>query len=322
MKKDNLIVYVSSRNNYNMLSGEVLKNLNTEGFEFINVDDKSCEAEIDIGKSICKKNNIIFLENKSRGVQFATQTLIDFINTNRPNCKWIFCFQHDCYPLTSDFFTRISKLIDNGLPDNFGTLGFNRIDHGKHTPGAVNAWKQNKKPTGMLGLAHLTILKPGRWLMPMQNPWLATDAKWKKPFSVEITAWTGVGISVKKWNKFIKPTSDHHFHLWMPDICMHILKNNCHNVVLPDLYIMNMQEIKAKYGINPNSAQGARSGNDYHFGNYSNFSAWKKTWGWDYEKPWESIEDIKVKHTGNLIAKFINHNITTGPLLTFELGEY
>ena len=158
--------------------------------------------------------------------------------------------------------------------------------------------------------------------MPMQNPWLSTDLRWKKPFSVEITAWTGVGISVKKWNKFIKPTSDHHFHLWMPDICMHILKNNCHNVVLPDLYIMNMQEIKAKYGINPNSAQGARSGNDYHFGNYSNFSAWKKTWGWDYEKPWESIEDIKVKHTGNLIAKFINHNITTGPLLTFELGEY
>ena len=34
----NIIIYVSSRNNYDMLSGEVLKNINTEGFEFINVD--------------------------------------------------------------------------------------------------------------------------------------------------------------------------------------------------------------------------------------------------------------------------------------------
>ena len=30
----NIIIYVSSRNNYDMLSGEVLKNINTEGFEF------------------------------------------------------------------------------------------------------------------------------------------------------------------------------------------------------------------------------------------------------------------------------------------------
>ena len=41
MSKENLIIYVSSRKNYDMLSGEVLKNINTEGFEFINVDDKS-----------------------------------------------------------------------------------------------------------------------------------------------------------------------------------------------------------------------------------------------------------------------------------------
>ena len=36
--KDNLIIYVSSKNNYEMLEHEVLNNINTEGFEFINVD--------------------------------------------------------------------------------------------------------------------------------------------------------------------------------------------------------------------------------------------------------------------------------------------
>ena len=78
----NIIIYVSSRNNYDMLSGEVLKNINTEGFEFINVDDDSSAEEIEKGKNICQENDIVFLENKSRGVQMATQTLIDFINDN------------------------------------------------------------------------------------------------------------------------------------------------------------------------------------------------------------------------------------------------
>ena len=48
--KDNLIIYVSSRNNYDMLEHEVLKNINFEGFEFINVDDRSSEKEITKGK--------------------------------------------------------------------------------------------------------------------------------------------------------------------------------------------------------------------------------------------------------------------------------
>ena len=106
----NIIIYVSSRNNYDMLSGEVLKNIDTEGFEFINVDDKSSPEEIEKGKKICQENDIVFLENESRGVQYATNTLIRFIKKNRPDCKWVFCFQHDCYPISEGFFDRISKI--------------------------------------------------------------------------------------------------------------------------------------------------------------------------------------------------------------------
>ena len=46
INKKNLIVYVSSRNNYDMLDGEVLKNIDFEGFELINIDDCSIESEI------------------------------------------------------------------------------------------------------------------------------------------------------------------------------------------------------------------------------------------------------------------------------------
>tara|TARA_A100001201_G_scaffold140750_2_gene134523 strand:- start:534 stop:1499 length:966 start_codon:yes stop_codon:yes gene_type:complete len=321
MIRDNLIIYVSSRNNYDMLEGEVFKNINTEGFEFINVDDNSSDEEIEKGKQICKDNDIVFLKNKSRGVQMATQTLVDFVNKNRPNCKWVICFQHDCYPITENFFSRISKLIDDNKLDEFGTLGFNRIDMGKHTPGAYEEWKRGDKPIGCIGLAHLSILSEvKRWLQPKTNPWL--DEKWKKPFSVEINAWTVFGINVDNWNKCIEPTDEYHFHLWAPDISIQFLYNNYHNLVLPDLYLMNKQELKSKYSIHENSAHSAKSGNEYHFGHWKpTYSSWKERWGWDYVKP-STIPKVKENYEGTLIEKFMNHDTNSGPLKTFELGEY
>ena len=324
MITDNLIIYVSSRNNYDMLDGEVFKNINTEGFEFINVDDNSSTEEIKKGKQICKENDIVFLENKSRGVQMATQTLIDFINKNRPNCKWIICFQHDCYPITKNFFNRISKLITDDKLDKFGTLGFNRIDMGKHTPGAHDKWVGGEKPLGFLGLAHLSVQsESGRWLQPNRNEWVLKNKDWKKPFSVEINAWTSFGVNVKNWNTCIEPTDEYHFHLWAPDVSIQFLYHNYHNLVLPDLYLMNKQELKAKYSIDVNSAHSAQKGNEYHFGHYEpSHDAWKQRWGWDYKKPWSKFESVKQNYKDTLIHDFYYHDISKGPFKNYDLGEY
>ena len=162
---DNLIIYVSSRNNYDMLEHEVLKNINFEGFEFINIDDRSSNEELNKGKKICKDNNIVFLENESKGVQMATQTLIDFINKNRPKCKWILCFQHDIWPVSDKFFTRISKLISNKKLDEFGGIGYNIVDGGDYTKNAFLSFKQGEYPIGMVGFAHLGVSDNSqRWL--------------------------------------------------------------------------------------------------------------------------------------------------------------
>jgi hypothetical protein len=319
----NIIIYVSSRNNYNMLSGEVLKNINTEGFEFINVDDKSSPEEIEKGKKICQENDIVFLENESRGVQMATHTLIKFIKENRPECKWVFCFQHDCYPITENFFGRISKLIDEGKLDECGTLGCNRIDMGKHTQDSFRRWESGESPLGFLGLAHLSIFDTSnRWLMPSRNRWLLDNKEWRKPFSIEITAWTAIGINVDLWWDYIEPTDEYHFHLWAPDISIQFLYHNFHNLVLPNLYIMNRQELKEKYGIDANSARSSQDGNEYHFGHYKpSHTAWKERWGWEYELP-STISKIKASYEGTLIEEFIGHDTRSGPFKTFDLGEY
>jgi len=317
--KDEIIIYVSSRNNYDMLEGEVLKNINCEGFEFINIDDKSCEEEIAKGKAICKAHDIIFLENKSRGVQMATQTLIDFINENRPNCKWIFCFQHDHYPISKNFFKTIRERVVGNKLNDFGIIGFNVLDKGGYTNNSYQEFLNGEKPLGFLGINHLSNSnRSSRYLCPKSQYELLNSGAWSKPFIIEIPMWAGVGINVHKWNTLIEPTTDYQFHLWLPDIAMQFNYNNVPCIILTDLYTMNDQMLKTKYGIDQSSAPGARRGNEYHFGKYSNFDAWISRWGWYHEDIVEGFEQVKEIYKGTLIWDFYHHDIKDGPLKSYE----
>lgn len=322
MNDKNIIVYVSSRNNYDMLEGEVLK-FDFEGYEFINVDDDSSPEEISKGKRICQEHNVIYLQNKGRGVQMATQTLIDYINENRPECKYIICFQHDVKPISENFFSTISSYVDSGKLDDFGGIGFNIIDNGKYTGNAYQIFKDGNYPLGMLGLAHLSVENPTRrWMSPSphHNP-KALDLnpdKWSKPFIIEIPIWVSVGINVDVWNKYVKPTDEYQFHLWFPDVAMQMNKSNKPLLIIPTLYCLNQQEIKLNYGISDHSANAAKSGNEYHFGKYSNFGAWKSRWGWEYENVKNTYpKDI---YKGTLIEEYFNHDIVNkGPIRNYEL---
>ena len=85
---------------------------------------------------------------------------------------------------------------------------------------------------------------------------------------------------------------------------------------------MNRQELKENYGIDVNSAHSAKRGNDYHFGKWgTTFEVWKSRWGWDYENP-KTISSVKEKYKGTLIKEFMGHDTTSGPLKTFDFGEY
>ncbi len=319
INRENLIVYVSSRNNYDMLKGEVLKNINLENFELINVDDCSIESEVLKGKKICKENNIQFIENKGRGVQLATQTLIDFINKNRPECKWIICFQHDNYPISKYFFESISKYISSKSLEEFGIIGFNNLDFGSYTLLSYYKYLLGLKPLGMIGILHFSKYygKGGMWLCPRKQRKTLKNKLWRKPFIVEFPMWASVGININKWNSCVTPTENHHFHLWLPDIAMQFNSSGFPCLILPDLYCFNNQYLKKKYGIAVNSAVSSKEGNDHHFGEYSNFTYWQEKWGWDYNNPRKTI-DLK-KYKGTLFEKFYYHDINLGPLKNVKL---
>ena len=327
MIKDNLIIYVSSRNNYDMLSGEVLKNINTEGFEFINVDDNSSEEEIIKGKQICDDNNIVFLENKSSGVQMATQTLIDFINENRPNCKWVICFQHDNYPVSQNFFKRLSKLISDDKLDRFGSIGFNLLDSGDYTEDSYSKYMSGEKPCGLLCFRHLSNLNTSnRWITPRKNKNLSEIYfNHKKPFIVDMQIWAIVGINVEVWNNVIEPNDEYKFLLWFPDIVMQLNYNNYPTLVLPDLYCMNNQRLKLKYGLPKSITSISRdTDNIYSDRGYGNhFNTFTSCWGWNYEDVNSSLPPLLHHYKDTLISKHYEHNINNDePYEIVDLGEY
>jgi hypothetical protein len=323
--KDNLIIYVSSRNNYDMLEHEVLKNIKLEGFELINIDDRSIDSQKQYGKQVCEKNDIVFLENKSAGVQMATQTLIDFINEERPKCKWILCFQHDIWPVSDNFFSRISKLIDDDKLNEFGGIGFNIVDHGDYTGNAWSEFQNGNNPIGMVGFSHLgTNDRSRRWLATGRNDIIDKFPElFKKPFICEFPQWPAVGININNWQEVIHADPDYEFHLWYPDIAMQFNYNNYPILILPELYCFNHQRLKEKYGLNYNSATGAMKGDEEHFGKYGpHLTNWKNKWGWDYENVFETFIPIKENYKESLIWEYFEHNIENGPLKTYELGDY
>ena len=44
MNKENILIYCSSRNNYEMLKGEIFENVDFEGFDFVNVELKQFQG--------------------------------------------------------------------------------------------------------------------------------------------------------------------------------------------------------------------------------------------------------------------------------------
>ena len=61
-----LSTYVSSRNNYVLLEDFLLRNEQILDYNFYNIDDDSDEDQKEIGREICDKYDIKFIENKGR----------------------------------------------------------------------------------------------------------------------------------------------------------------------------------------------------------------------------------------------------------------
>lgn len=312
----NIAIFLSSRNNYSLLEDFISRNQHhTNGYYFVNIDDFSDEDEIQLGKSICEKYNIPFVPNKARGLQNATQTMIEHLESVGMSSRYIIWMTHDSHILTNNFFPKFESLVNSNKLDEFGIVGFNILGP---QCGVNNQNTITSDQCGMLGRSPLTTL-PGRggWYRTpdMKLDWEVWGGN--RAIAVESPVDMGLAINVELFKKYIKVTDNYHLFCAFDDICIQFLNQGVYNVTIPFLQIWHDQHIKeGKVPIK--SAQAAQLGDSKHFGDYGpHFVYWKNTWGWERDNVKNTFPS--EKYTSGLIHDFYHHDYKTGPLKTFEL---
>lgn len=313
---DSIAIYISSRNNYDLLESVFLKNIDLEGYQLFNIDDNSEPDEVEKGKYICEKNNIKFIPNKGRGLQWSAQTMVDSIEDN---IKYIIWTSHDTFTLTPNFFKKIDEKVSSGCLDQFGMVGFNAFG-----PQCGYSDISQIKPNvcGILGRAPLMK-------MPVSNPnapsWFRSDIVdlnwnvWGKPCSVDVPNSFFEMFNVGLFRKYIKPTDGYHLFFAHDDIGMQFLKNNVYNIVLPKYLIWHNQYMKQNTSVPVRSHYAAQNGDEKHFGNYGpHFEHWKDRWGWDKEDR-SDFENVAERYKGTFIYDTYYHDFAKGPLKTFDI---
>ena len=342
-------IMYSSFNNYDLLE-EVLNTINYEGFPVINIDDHSIEEEIELGKKLCKKHNIEFIHNSGKGVQLAVDDAIT-IMSKKYGVDWVFCFQQDIFPLTENFFSRFQSLVDEYDLPNVGAIGFNVLDDDKdgYCLNALSDYHQGKKVNGLMGIFFLSDSKYDifripffkwakeyarslikgvkrrfflgyRWFSPRTfNNYNSVVKKYNGVFCIDLPMWAGVAINVKHWQKHIKPDSNYIFHMWFNDIAMQFLSSNIEIAVTSNLYLLNRQSLKEKYGFHRSSAQAGKDGNAKHVEKYGrHLEVFKEKWGFDYEEVRSSYPQVRNRYINTLVDQFYMHNCRKGPIKLYQ----
>lgn len=306
-----LEILISSRNNYSLLESFLERNPYNK-IKFTNVDDNSTQENISLGKEIAIKNNINFVENQSRGLQWAWKTMIDNV---LPDTKFILWMTHDIYPDNAENFDKILEICNSGFLDNFGLIGFNYFG----TIGKINIEKNDTFSCGILGRAPLMKL-PGRggWYRSsdVELPWKV----YGKPFAIEVPADFGFLINVDLFRRYIIPSNNYHLFNAADDVAYQFLEKNIYNCVLPEIIFHHNQHLKKMGGIPIFSANWlSRFGIGRKFsGNYySNPPHWEKRWGWQRNNR-DSFLHVQDRYEGTLIYDFFHHNYEKGPLKIFK----
>lgn len=317
-RKKKLVLFYSSRNNYEMLEKEVIPYLNNEGYSIVNVDDKSSDEQKERGRKICRKHNIAFLENTGRGLQCATKTVSDYLVEVNCEAEWLVHMTHDNFPLIDDFFSKLDKLVSNSDFSSFGCIGFNHLDLGKKTAKSFSSWKSGKNVIGMVGLARLAKIgdQKGYWYDPktIHLDW----SVWGQPFSVEVIPYMSFALNLQLFREHITVTDRLKLFFWGDDLCMQFLRKGIENICVPCFYTLNRQDLKAKHDIPTVSASGSKKGDDFHFEPYGDhFEYWSDVWGWNLKER-ESFSDVLSQYRGTLLESFYNHDIRNGPLKTYN----
>tara|TARA_R110001583_G_scaffold13766_1_gene58632 strand:- start:14220 stop:15155 length:936 start_codon:yes stop_codon:yes gene_type:complete len=305
-------IVFTSRNNYELFDNWC-KKTDTTGYEILNIDEDSTDEQKILGKSICKKHGITYLDREERGMLWNLLTACNYFeNLNK---EYILYFSHDCYPKTDNFFNKLNTLVSEKDLAIYGAIGFNIL----HDDREISEWNGDSTP-----LHHVarTPLEPGDKYYRSNRYWPSTRVrysdKFKKPFAVESIMWTAGLLNINQYKTHIIPTSDYHmFHSW-DDMCFQFLNKNIYNIVLPEFCLAHEQRSKLEFGIpkdSPNNENGKR---EHYFSKFNHLEVFEDRWGFNYSDR-NTFEAVKDSYKDTLLWEFYNHDPIDGPLKSFDI---
>jgi len=244
-------ILITSRNNYEFMDKFWLKRINSGKYPVLNIDEDSNKEEKSYGKKICKRDGVAYLDREKRGMLNNILTASKHFGDK---CKFIVWFQTDCWPLQNNFFPEFEKLVDSDQLEPFGCVGFNGIadnivERNRYNK-MLNALKKKEIPIGIVARSPLET--GDQWYSGVASrrikKALSKPDEFRKPFSVEITAWFGTAVNVQKYKEHIDIEHPFEwFHCW-DDICMQFLNKNIHNITLPHLCVDHRPDLKPEGG--------------------------------------------------------------------------
>tara|TARA_B100001778_G_scaffold334029_1_gene344102 strand:- start:22205 stop:23155 length:951 start_codon:yes stop_codon:yes gene_type:complete len=309
-------VYVVSKNNYAFFEKHWWPHMSSCGCPVLNIDEGSDEEQRAIGQKFCEAQGIKYLDRDVPGVQNNAHQAARYFAEQ--GIKWMLWFQHDCWPIESDFFEKLKGKIEAGDLDEYGTIGFNALatdtvqNHGKH----MKVMRKGGRPLGVMARAPL---EGYAWYSsysarPKLYPAVSMNKQYRKPFPIESVAWFAIGVNVQSYLENIQPDQDLRFHLGWDDVCFQFLKQNIYNVALPDLYIEHRPDLKQEMGLPRNSAQYTKNKeNNYYFEQAEHLDIWKRKWGFEWGNR-KSFGKVVGRYKGTLLERFYNHDPNSGTL--------
>lgn len=304
------VIYISSRNNYEMLENELLHYLPLDKILVINIDDGSTTEQQQYGKRLCEKYNVKFALNRGKGLQHGMATALSLLD-EKP--EFLLHMTHDNYPLDPHFFAKLERTLQEYGSNPPAMLGFNHLDYQITRP-AILRYKKTGFACGLLGRAILTKLPNNKYWYFEENidetKWSATldngiEAVCDMAFVVNTKALEAIGF---------EPNSNYRLHCWADDVGIQLLLAGFRVVMRTDLFFMNCQMLKLKYGIPPKSVIAAESDNNLYFSDYGpHLEEWYSKYGFRREKK-ETFQGSRFDVSGNPLSKIFHREFDGGPI--------
>ena len=319
---NNVVVVLTSKNNYKLLDKLWLPNSSISSVPVINVDVGSSAENIRRGKDLCAKHDIIFVELGDPSMQHCMAAACE--RAKSLGAKFIIYFHQDSWPYRPEFWAEFDCFVGSGLVDRFGTIGFNCLstDALRNYHSDIKKLKRGKTPIGIIG----RTTKGLHWIGGFQTKKIKAIpvAKYRSPFAVEITAYFAIAININLFESLIVPDRSFGLFFAFDDLSYQFLERNTYNLVLPNWYILHRPDLKPSIGmprsITKEAVSEAMSGKVKIAPKWGDHQeAWYNKWGWYWKYP-KTISKAIGKYTGTLIHRFYYHDNYRGPLKVFKLG--